>query len=110
MSRELLLGLALFVSVVVAGAVLYVERARREMLEQRQQELAERVSAMEKELANLGRVARNRLYREALEDLGFGAVQAALRLSVALEEIETAQRILAPHLGTVKRGSGERKA
>ena len=90
------------------GAVLYVERGRRELLEERQRELSEKVSAMEKELANLGRVARNRLYKESLEDIGFGAVQAALRLSVALEEIETAQRILAPHLGTVK--DRERKA
>jgi len=103
MSALVVFGLVLFVSVVMVGALLYVERGRRELLEQRQQEFNERMSAMEKELANLGRVARNRLYREALEDIGFGAVQAALRLSVALEEIETAQRILAPHLGNWKK-------
>jgi len=49
--------------------------------------MADRIAALELELANVGR-AKNRLYREALEDVGFAASQAALHVAALRRQME----------------------
>lgn len=56
--------------------------------------LAAEVARLAKLLANLERVSRNKLYREAIEDKQTQAVQAARRLLVAQRDIEDALRLL----------------
>ena len=80
-------GFAVATVIVSLTAGLLHERAMRLAL-------GAKVKRLEKLLANLERVGRNKLYREALEDERAQAVQAALRLRVAKRDLEDALRIL----------------
>lgn len=79
---------ALTATIIVGlTAALVLERARR-------LDLAGRVAQLEKLLSNLERVAKNKLYRVALENKQTQVLQAALRLRVAQQDIDDAMRIL----------------
>lgn len=69
------------------------ERAARHAIERR-------LTEIERELGNLARVARNRLYKECLEDKQAQLLQAALRLRTAQRDVEDALAIL--DIGTGK--------
>ena len=52
-----------------------------------------RLAELEKQMANVAR-AKNRLYRESLENVGFAASQAALRINAMRDELAVIERIL----------------
>ena len=54
---------------------------------QRRMATDRRLAEIEQQLANVGR-AKNRLYRERLEDVGFAASQAALRVHALRAHLE----------------------
>jgi len=56
---------------------------------------------LKREITNLGRIADSKLYRDSFEDVAFAATQAALRLSVAEEELRIARQCL--ELGAKKK-------
>ena len=88
--------------------VLYVhEHQARLRLERRLAEIQDERAQIQRELANLTRVARNRLYRECLEDKQAQAVQAALRLRVAKRDLEDALAILDVPAGKTVKGAKE---
>jgi hypothetical protein len=82
-----------FVITALAAAVL-LERARLADLTRTVREQAGEIAQLKQLLANLERVGRNKLYREALEDKQTQVVQAALRLRVARQDLDDAMRIL----------------
>lgn len=84
-------GFAVAAVIVGLTAALLHERAMRHAL-------TDRVKQLEKLLRNLERVGRNKLYREALEDIGFGAAQAALHIQAAENSLAVAKRIMNPNL------------
>ena len=84
-----LTALVTFVITTLTGALM-IERERRSAL-------AARVRELEQLLANLERVGRNKLYRMALEDVGFGAAQAALRIRAIKDELAVVETILSPN-------------
>jgi hypothetical protein len=80
MSLDFLFGFGLAVVIIGMAGALLLAQARYGDLER------ENVSLRE-QLANVGR-AKNRLYREALEDVGFAASQGALRVRALRSQME----------------------
>lgn len=106
MSSEVMAALLGALTVLVLGGYLFALRewhhaaaerdaakGQRDFAMDELRESRAAVTALTRQLANVAR-AKNGLYREAIEDVQSHNVQAALRLRLAREELEAAERVL----------------
>ena len=98
-----LVAAAAFVGAAVAYCVTTIAHLRGERRTLRDQRdasegraacLADENRQLKHDLQNLGPVARNRLYRESLEDVSFGAGQALLRLRAWKAQVDEEMAVI----------------